>query len=127
MSVLKMFSTETSKEYTPFPERVLQFGEGNFLRGFIDWMLQRMNDQGLFNGRSVIIDPLPGPNPLKPYFAEQDCCYTVINRGMQAGQLVNDREIITSVSRFLNSYEDYDLYMACAANPDLRFIISNTT
>lgn len=115
------------KEQPALPERVLQFGEGNFLRGFIDWMLQRMNDQGLFNGRSVIVDPLPGSNPLTPYFEEQNCCYTLINRGFQAGEIINEREVISSVSRFISSYNDFDAYMACAANPDLRFIISNTT
>ena len=115
------------KDRPLLPERVLQFGEGNFLRGFIDWMLQRMNDQGLFNGSAVVVNPLPGPNPLTPYFQEQNCCYTVLNRGVQNGQVINEKEIIQSVSRFLGSYEDFDAYMACAANPELRFIISNTT
>ena len=115
------------KDRPLYPEKVLQFGEGNFLRGFIDWMLQRMNDQGLFNGSAVVVNPLPGPNPLTPYFKEQNNCYTVLNRGVQDGQVVNEAQIIKSISRFIGSYEDFDEYMACAANPDLRFIISNTT
>lgn len=107
------------------PERILQFGEGNFLRAFVDWMVHRMNTKGLFSGRAVLVQPIP--QGMADLINAQDGLYTVILRGIQKGQVVEEKEIVTSVSRCLSPYAQYEAYMACAANPDLRFIVSNTT
>lgn len=111
---------------TSYPERVLQFGEGQFLRGFIDWMLQVMNQQDLFHGRAVVIKPRPSRHPV-PAWNEQDCRYTLITRGVKEGTIVNQHEIIDSISRYIGCYENYEEYLACAANPDLLLVVSNTT
>lgn len=107
------------------PERVLQFGEGAFLRGFADWMIDRMNRQGVFNGRVVVVQPLP--QGAVDRLNEQDGLYTLLLRGTENGRAVESREVIQSVSRGINPYTDYPAFLACARNPDLRFVVSNTT
>ena len=108
-----------------FPERVLQFGEGNFLRAFVDWMIGRLNAQGLFNGRVVVVQPIA--QGLIPVINAQDGLYTLLLRGLQDGAVVESRELITSISRGIDPYANWGDFLACAANPDLRFIVSNTT
>ena len=108
------------------PEKVLQFGEGNFLRGFIDWMIHQMNKQGLFGGRVCVVQPITF-GAVCDMLNEQDGLYTMMLRGVMDGKVVEEKEIIQSISRCINPYSDFDAYLECAKNPDLRFIISNTT
>ena len=107
------------------PERVLQFGEGNFLRAFVDWMIGRMNARGLFNGSVVVVQPIP--QGMVDKINEQDGLYTVLLRGIESGKAVEEKEIVTSVSRGVNPYTDFAGLLRCAENPDLRFVVSNTT
>lgn len=107
------------------PERVLQFGEGNFLRAFIDWMFCRMNESGVFNGSAVVIQPLE--NGQVEMLNEQDGLYTLYLRGIIDGQTVNNHEVITSLSRGINPYTDWDSYLKIAEKPEMRFVVSNTT
>lgn len=108
-----------------YPERMIQFGEGNFMRAFVDWQLQQMNNQGLFNGSAVLVQPIG--QGLGGLMAEQDNLYTVLLNGIMQEQTVNSREIITSVSRVINLYDDYAAYLALAEDDGLEFITSNTT
>lgn len=112
-------------QYKELPEKVLQFGEGNFLRGFVDWMFNEMNKKGLFNGKVVIVQPIG--HGMVDLLNAQDSLYTLLLRGIQNGKVVEDKEIITSVSRGLSPYSQYNEFMKCAENPDLRVIVSNTT
>jgi tagaturonate reductase len=107
------------------PEKVLQFGEGNFLRGFVDWMLHRMNEQGQFNGQAVVVQPIDAG--LTDLINEQNGMYTLLLRGIQNGETVDEAELITSIRRGINPYKDYKAFLNCALNPELRFIVSNTT
>jgi len=107
------------------PERVLQFGEGGFLRGFVDWMINGMNRKGLFNGRVVVVQPI-AQGQVK-MLNEQSGAYTLLMRGIEEGNVVERQELITSISRGINPYADFQGYLKCAHNPDLRFIVSNTT
>ena len=107
------------------PVRVLQFGEGNFLRGFIDWMLQEMNDQGIFNGKAAVVVPIPGKKD-HPW-VDQNCAYTLVTRGVTDGQIVDSFRTITSIDRILGAYEDFDAFMDLALSPDLELVVSNTT
>jgi tagaturonate reductase len=116
---------ERSNQEIMHPERVLQFGEGNFLRGFVDWMLHRMNEKGLFQGQAVVVQPIE--HGLTDLLNERGGKYTMLLRGIQQGKLVDEGELITSIRRGINPYQDYQAYIACAGNPDLRFIVSNTT
>lgn len=107
------------------PERVLQFGEGNFLRAFVDYFIDVMNEKAGFNGKVVVTQPIaPG---LAPMINEQEGLYTLFLRGRENGEKVNRKRVISCVSRCLNPYEDYQALLDCAKNPDLRFLVSNTT
>ncbi|HWR41866.1 tagaturonate reductase [Sporomusa sp.] len=107
------------------PERVIQFGEGNFLRAFADWMIHQMNQQGLFNGRAVLVQPIA--EGLSKQINEQDGLYTLFLRGLKNGQPYEEKEIISSVSRCINPYGQWNECLACAENADIEFVISNTT
>jgi tagaturonate reductase len=109
----------------PLTERVLQFGEGGFLRGFVDWMIDGMNRKGLFHGSVVVVQPIAQGMVAK--LNEQDGIYTHLARGLQKGQVVEEKDVITSISRGINPYTQFPEYLKCAHNPDLRFIVSNTT
>ena len=107
------------------PERVLQFGEGNFIRAFVDYFIDMMNEKADFNSKVVLCQPIaPG---LADMINEQEGLYTLFLRGFENGKKVNDKRVISCVSRCLNPYKDYDAVLACAKNPDLRFIACNTT
>ena len=106
------------------PERVLQFGEGNFLRAFVDYFIDMMNEKAGFHSKVVLCQPIaPG---LADMINEQEGLYTLFLRGFENGKKVNDKRVISCVSRCLNPYQDYDAVLACAENPDLRFIACNT-
>ena len=109
----------------PLPERVLQFGEGNFLRAFVDWMIEKMNVRGLFQGRAVVVQPIAAG--MADALNAQQGLYTVVLRGIERGEVRETREIVSSVSRCLNPYADFGSLIECAKNPDLRFVVSNTT
>ncbi|MCE3202223.1 tagaturonate reductase [Paenibacillus sonchi] len=118
-------SRTTQPGLPQYPERMIQFGEGNFMRAFVDWQLQQMNQQGLFNGSAAVVVPIG--QGLGGLMAEQDNLYTVLLNGIMQEQPVNSLEIITSVSRVINPYSDYEAYLALAENDELEFITSNTT
>ncbi|MFV2050280.1 tagaturonate reductase [Metabacillus sp. YM-086] len=108
------------------PERILQFGEGNFLRGFVDWMVNEMNKQGIFNGRVVAIQPTPH-GKVVPKLNAQDGLYTLVQQGIKDGKTVNKSEVITSISRGINPYENWDEVLKVAESPSIQFVFSNTT
>ncbi|MEG2842960.1 MAG: tagaturonate reductase, partial [Ruthenibacterium sp.] len=107
------------------PERVLQFGEGNFLRAFVDYFFDIANEKCGFNGKVVLCQPIA--QGLADMINTQEGLYTLYLRGFENGKKVNDKRIISSVSRCINPYEDYAALLACAHNPDLRYLASNTT
>jgi tagaturonate reductase len=108
-----------------FPERVLQFGEGNFLRSFVDWMIDAMNRRDLFGGRVVVVQPIE--RGLVDVLNEQDGLYTLILRGLQGGKVIEQREVLGAISRGIDPYRDWDAFLSAAAESDLRFAVSNTT
>lgn len=113
---------------TPKPkrmERVIQFGEGNFLRGFVDWILQVTNETTDFEGSAVVVQPIE--NGMCEMLAAQDCVYHLFMRGLKDGKPVQDRKVIDVISRTVNPYTEYEEYLKLAENPDFRFVVSNTT
>lgn len=109
------------------PEKVLQFGEGNFLRAFVDYWFDLANEKADWNGKCVLVQPIaPG---LAKMINEQEGLYTLYLRGSENGRKVDDKRVISSVSRCLNPYEkaDYEKMMDVAASDDLEIIVSNTT
>lgn len=109
------------------PEKVIQFGEGNFLRAFVDYMFDKINEEGLFDGGITLIQPIPGGDFLRNILNEQEGLYTLIARGREDGEKVVQKRLITCVNRCINPYVDLDTYNECAKNPELRFVVSNTT
>ena len=108
-----------------YPIKVMQFGEGNFLRAFVDYMIDIANENRVFGGSIAIVKPISFGN--LDVFREQDDLYTVLLRGKENGKVVKKSRIITSVSKTLDSSDDYDEYMSLASLDTLRFIVSNTT
>lgn len=108
-----------------YPERVVQFGGGNFLRGFVDWMIEALNEQTDFASKVVMVKPTPEGN--YEALAAQDCLFHVQLHGLEAGEPIVQRKLITCISRVVNPYSDYQVFLALARQPDIRFIVSNTT
>lgn len=110
---------------TSRPERVVQFGEGGFLRGFVDWMFQKLADSGKFDGSVVVVQPIE--QGMCDTLSAQNCIYTHVMRGLDNGTPTVNKDVISIISRCVKPYDDFDAYLVLAENPDLRFVISNTT
>lgn len=108
-------------EKTVRPEKVIQFGEGGFLRGFVDWMLQKVNEKSDFNGSVVVVQPIE--QGMCDLLSAQNCVYTHVIRGVEGV----DTTVVDCISRCVKPYEDFEGYLALAENPDFRFVVSNTT
>lgn len=106
------------------PVRVLQFGEGNFLRAFVDFGIDVANENGSFDSNVVVVAPIPG----KPrFFDEQDSFYTVCLRGQKEGKAYEENRVVSCVSKVIGCYEHYDEFMSLARLESLEFVVSNTT
>lgn len=109
-----------------YPERIIQFGEGNFLRAFIDWQVDLLNENTDLNAGVVIVRPIKSDFP--PSLSTQDGLYTTIIRGLnEQGEAVSDARLIRSVNREISVYTQYDEFLKLAHNPEMRFVFSNTT
>ncbi len=134
---MKQLNYKTLKEtgYNGFllkeaPERIMQIGEGNFLRAFVDYFIDQMNEKAEFNTKIVVVQPIPkqfGEIDVKQAINDQEGLYNLYLRGYHNHQTVIYNRVISCISRCLNIYDDFEDVMRCALNPDLRFIISNTT
>lgn len=107
------------------PERIIQFGEGNFLRAFVDWIIYNMNEKAGFNSSVVVVQPIE--KGMVDMLNAQDCLYHVNLQGLDKGQVVNSLTKIDVISRALNPYSQYGEFMKLAEQPEMRFIVSNTT
>ena len=107
------------------PEKVMQFGEGNFLRAFVDDFIDIANEKAGYNGKVVLIQPIG--QGLTDLVNAQEGLYTLYLRGSEKGRKVDDKRVISAVSRCLNPYRDWDDVLALAKSPDLELVVSNTT
>jgi len=109
-----------------YPEKIIQFGEGNFLRAFVDWQIDLLNEHTELNAGIAVIRPIDSDFP--PSLSTQDGLYTTLIRGInEQGEAVRVPRLIRSVTRELNCYQQFDEVLALAHNPDIRFVFSNTT
>ena len=122
---MEKLNRETAKVNRTYPERIIQFGEGNFLRAFVDWIIFNMNNKADFNSSVVIVQPLA--NGMIDMLNDQDGLYHLNLQGLDKGKAVDSIELIDVVSRCLNPYSQFQDYLKLAENPDMRFVISNTT
>ncbi len=107
------------------PIKILQFGEGNFLRAFVDWILQNLNDSGVINSDVAVVQPMP-TGRVKD-LEKQDGLYTLCLEGIDKGQKVQDKKIINVLRDFINPFEQYDKFLGYGKSEDLEIVISNTT
>lgn len=124
-NLLKNVKETVKKEFGCYPEKVLQFGEGNFLRAFADWMIDMANEEGYFKGSIVLCQPIA--HGMSDIINSQDGIYTVVMRGTENNKPIEKTRKITSISRCINPYEDYQSLLSLATSPELEIIISNTT
>lgn len=107
------------------PVKILQFGEGNFLRAFVDNFFQVLNEKELFNGSICVVQPLSFGRVKD--LEEQGGLYTLYLEGINKGKVVKEHQIIDVLTDFINPYEQLDKYLEYARSKDLEYIISNTT
>ncbi|MDR1559701.1 MAG: tagaturonate reductase [Clostridiales bacterium] len=107
------------------PVKITQFGEGNFLRAFVDYMIDIANEMGVFDGSVRVVKPIARGS--LEALRSQDCVYTVLLRGVRDGEVSVERRVVTCVDGCVDAYEEYEDYADLAKSPNLRFIVSNTT
>lgn len=108
------------------PDKIIQFGEGNFLRAFVDWQIDLLNEHTDLNAGIVVIRPIDTDFP--PSLSTQDGLYTAVIRGLnEQGEAVRESRLIRSVNREINIYRQFDEYLALARDANIRFMFSNTT
>lgn len=124
MKELKALNRRTAPK-SAMPERIIQFGEGNFLRAFVDWIIYNMDQKTDFNSSVVVVQPIE--HGMVDWLNGQDCLYHVNLQGKENGAPVNTLTRIDVISRALNPYTQNQAFMALAEQPEMRFVISNTT
>ncbi|MBQ7486686.1 MAG: tagaturonate reductase, partial [Clostridia bacterium] len=107
------------------PEKVMQFGEGNFLRAFVDDFIDIANEKAGFNGKVVLVQPIA--MGLTELINKPEGLYTLYLRGSEKGKKIDDKRVFSCVSRCLNPYESWDSVLELARSKDLEIIVSNTT
>ncbi|MBQ8204049.1 MAG: tagaturonate reductase [Clostridia bacterium] len=109
----------------PLTDKIIQFGEGGFLRGFADWMVKILNEEADFNAAVTVVQPIK--QGMCETLSKQNCNYTHIMRGLRGGEAVIEQKYIDVISRCVEPYKDFEGYLSLAENKDFRFVISNTT
>ncbi|MRI00163.1 tagaturonate reductase [Kriegella sp. EG-1] len=122
---MQKLNRNTVEGLSPLPIKIMQFGGGNFLRAFVDWMVQVLNKETNFNAGIAVVKPTESGD----YSAlkSQDGLFTVVLDGIKNGELIAEKTIVDCVQKVLHTYNEWDAYIALAENSDVRFVISNTT
>lgn len=105
--------------------KVMQFGEGNFLRAFVDWIIQKMNDSRSYDGHVVVVQPMPFGRVAD--LVKQDGLYTLYLQGIDEGKVVRTHQVIDVIDDLVNPFTEYEKYLSYGESEDLETIISNTT
>jgi tagaturonate reductase len=115
----------TVPKHDIYPVRVLQFGEGNFLRAFVDWMVDILNEKTDFNGSVSVVQPIS--QGLIGMLNDQEGLYHVVLQGIKDGEPYSSTRLVTCIQDGMNPYNDYTEFLKLGENPNLDFIFSNTT
>ncbi|MEJ5048739.1 tagaturonate reductase [Chryseobacterium culicis] len=107
------------------PIKIVQFGGGNFMRGFTDYIIDQLNKKTDFNAGIVNVQPTPGGSVHK--LEEQDNLYTLFTRGIKKGEIIDEKQVISSIQKSINPYTNYNEFLALAKEEELEFVFSNTT
>lgn len=124
-AMLNKLNRSTVSKPQTLPIKILQFGEGNFLRAFVNWMVDILNEKTGFNGAVQIVQPIA--QGMGEKVNSQDGLYHVVLNGIRHSKPVREIRLITCIAGVINPCEEYQAYLKAGENPDLRFIISNTT
>ena len=119
-----------SVERVARPIKILQFGEGNFLRAFVDWQVDIANEMGIMDAGIAICKPRPNRSQTKgtiEILKEQDCLYHTYLEGIKEKKPMKEVRLIKSVQCAINPYEEYEAYERIILSPELEIVISNTT
>ncbi|WP_088654385.1 tagaturonate reductase [Geofilum rhodophaeum] len=116
---------ETASQAKSYPSRILQFGEGNFLRAFTDWIVNKMNQEIDFNSGIDVVQPLA--NGMVDMLNDQDGLYHVYLKGIKDGEPIQEYSLIDCINKGINPYTHYEQYQSAILNSELRFVVSNTT
>ncbi len=122
MKPLNRINTNLS---TSRPIRVIQFGEGNFLRAFVDYALHVLNRDTAFDGSVAVVQPIP--NGLVDLLASQDGLYTLLQKGVAKGEIIDNQDVIDVIEKCINPYKQITAYEQLAKLDTLEFVFSNTT
>ena len=122
---MQTLNRQTAPQAKTYTEKIIQFGEGNFLRAFIDWIVWKTNQKTDFNASVVVVQPID--RGMVDMLNGQDCLYHLNLQGLDKGEAVDSVEMIDVISRGINPYRDFADYIALAEQPEIRFVISNTT
>ena len=122
---MERLNRKTAPQAKTYTEKIIQFGEGNFLRAFIEWIIWKTNQKTDFDASVVIVQPIE--KGMVDMLNEQDCLYHLNLQGLDKGQSVDSVDMIDVVSRGLNPYREFEEYLKLAEQPQMRFVISNTT
>lgn len=110
---------------SPLPVKILQFGEGNFLRAFVDWMIDKANKKGVMNHGVLVVQPID--KGMADLLKKQDCLYHVYLEGIKDKKPIKEVSLVDCIQDAINPYTEYEIYEKCFLSPELETIISNTT
>lgn len=122
---MKILNRENSGIKNELPIKVVQFGEGNFLRAFVDYVIDKLNEQAGFNAGVAVVQPIS--SGMVSMLNDQDGLYNLFMRGIKDGKEIQEQRTISCIQKGINPYENYEQYMALAEEEQLQFVISNTT
>ena len=109
----------------PKYNKIIQFGEGGFLRGFVDWIVELTNENTDFDAGVTVVQPIE--KGMCEMLEKQNCTYTHIMRGLKDGVPTVDKKIINVIKDTVEPYKDFESYLKLSQNPEFKFIVSNTT
>lgn len=116
---------QNSGHNTRLPIKIIQFGGGNFMRGFTDYVIDKLNKETDFKGGIVNLQATPNGSIQK--MEEQDNLYTLFSRGIKKGEIIDEKQVICAIQKSINLYTDYDAFLNLAKEEELEFVFSNTT
>ena len=122
---MQWLNRTSAKAGPAFPEQVLQFGGGNFLRAFADWIIDEYNHQT--SSDLGIVVATSSKRPVYETWQKQEGLYHILTRGFQNGKVIDQVHLVKSISSVINLVDDWKVFLTSAENPKMRFIISNTT
>ncbi len=107
------------------PIKIIQFGEGNFLRAFVGYAFQELNKSAGFNAGIAVVQPID--KGLVKMLNDQDGLYTLFMKGIKQGKEIQEIELISNIVKGVDPYANFNDYLSLAKEEELEFVISNTT